>query len=101
MARTEGITPDNDVNPELEQAIYADMLFKGGIVPNRSDSGWKPGKFIARPLSNHDKRERKAQQYYNLSDTIRHYEEFRDKLLERGSTARVATAAPGAWPLLA
>ena len=90
LARTEGITPDNDVNPELEQAIYADILFKGGILPNGNDSGWKPGKFIARPLSNHDRRERKAQQYYNLSDTIQHYEEFRDKLLETGSTARAA-----------
>ena len=60
LARTEGITPDNDVPPQLEQAIYADILFKGGIVPNRSDSDWKPGKFIARPLDKHDKRERKA-----------------------------------------
>ena len=90
LARIEGITPDNDVNPQLEQAIYTDILFKGGIVPNKGDSEWKPGKFIARPLDKYDKRERKAQEYYNLSDTIRHYEEFRDKLLETGNTARVA-----------
>ena len=90
LARTEGITPDNDVPPQLEQAIYADILFKGGIVPNRSDSDWKPGKFIARPLDKHDKRERKAREYYNLSDTIGLYEEFRDKLLEKGDTEEAA-----------
>ena len=87
LARTEGITPDNDVRNSNRRSTPTSSS-KEESSPTEATQ--VEARQIHHGHSINTTSERKAREYYNLSDTIGFYEEFRDKLLERGDTEEAA-----------
>ena len=88
LAMAEGITPDSNVIPEVEQELLR-FFTRQGILPSPNDESWKPRAFRAKQLTPAEQREEKAKSFYRLKSTVEDLEQMRDKFKSEGDARGV------------
>ena len=93
LAKAEGISPDSNVTPEVEQELLR-FFTRQGILPSPNDENWKPRAFRAKQLTPAEQREEKAKSYERLKSTVADLEQMRDKFQTEGDTRSIAPITP-------
>ena len=88
LAKAEGISPDSNVVPEVEQELLR-FFTRQGILPSPNDESWKPRAFRAKQLTPAEQREEKAKSFYRLKSTVQDLEQMRDKFSSKGDARGV------------
>ena len=88
LAKAEGISPDSNVIPEVEQELLR-FFTRQGILPSPNDESWKPRAFRAKQLTPAEQREEKAKSFYRLKSTVQDLEQMRDKFNSKGDARGV------------
>ena len=88
LAKAEGISPESNVIPEVEQELLR-FFTRQGILPSPNDESWKPRAFRAKQLTPAEQREEKAKSYERLKSTVADLEQMRDKFNSKGDARGV------------
>ena len=88
LAKAEGISPESNVVPEVEQELLR-FFTRQGILPSPNNASWKPRAFRAKQLTPAEQREEKAKSFHRLKSTVEDLEQMRDKFNSEGDARGV------------